>query len=387
MLAKSPMNGSPKSRAPIRVPFVELEPQCREARADIDAAIKAVLDRAFFILGVELERFEEEFAAYCGVPYVVGVGNGLDALTLSLKALSIGPGDEVITVANTFIATALAIEACGAKVVLVDAEPDSLSIDPQKIVAALTPRTRAILPVHLFGRVADMDAIRQIAKRHGLAIIEDVAQAHGAWWGERRAGTLGDAGAFSFYPTKNLGALGDGGAVAVSDPALAQRLRRLRNYGSDAKYHHAELGVNSRLDEMQAAILRAQLRRLDAGNDRRRAVAKRYDELLAGLPIDLKARPRESSDPRDHVYHLYVVEVDHRDQIQAALEAEGVLTAIHYPTPIHLQPAMAHLGLAEGAFPVAERSARRILSLPLFPGITDEQVEIVGHALSGAIAR
>ncbi|MGD9645276.1 MAG: DegT/DnrJ/EryC1/StrS family aminotransferase [Pirellulales bacterium] len=383
-------------RAAAPIPFVDLPAQHAALRSKIDEAIARVIDRGTFVLGDEVERFEAEFATYCGARFAVGVGSGLDALTLSLAALGIGPGDEVITVANTFIATALAIVRVGARPVLVDCEPGSLSIAVDQVAAAITPRTRAILPVHLYGRMAEMPALMDIAERHGMAVIEDAAQAHGAALDGRAAGAWGNAGCFSFYPSKNLGTLGDGGAVTTNDAALADRLRALRNYGARTKYQHELAGFNSRLDELQAAVLRVKLPHLDDWNHARRVAAARLRELLtvAASPpapqsgegrIDVRALPRDLAFPVDHVHHLFPIEVDGRDKVAGRLGEEGVGVGVHYPTPVHLAPAMAHLGYQPGAFPVAERAAPRLLSLPMYPEIRDDQLERVAAAVRAAL--
>jgi dTDP-4-amino-4,6-dideoxygalactose transaminase len=302
-----------------------------------------------------------------------------------LAALGIGPGDEVITVANTFIATALAIVRVGAKPVLVDCEPASLSIDVSQVAAAITPRTRVILPVHLYGRLADMPALALLAEQHGIALVEDAAQAHGAALDGRAAGAWGAAGCFSFYPSKNLGALGDGGAVVTSDAALAEKLRMVRNYGGQVKYQHDIAGFNSRLDTLQAAVLRVKLPHLDEWNHARRQAAAKLRELLSTANVHLPALPRDAEFPIDHVQHLFPIEVDNRDEVARRLSDLGIGVAIHYPTPVHLAPAMASLGHRRGAFPVAERAADRLLSLPLYPEITHEQLQRVATAVRAVV--
>ncbi len=367
------------------VPFVDLSVQHNTLRGEIDAAIARVIDHGQFVLGPSVDDFEAEFAAYCGARFAVGVASGLDALTLTLMALEIGPGDEVITVANTFIASALAIVRVGARPVLVDCEPTSLSINVEHIAAAITPRTRAILPVHLYGRMADMPALVDIADRHGLALVEDAAQAHGAALDGRTAGAWGTAGCFSFYPSKNLGALGDGGAAVTSDAALAERLQMLRNYGGRAKYEHAIIGFNARLDTLQAAVLRVKLPHLDDWNHARRQAAARLRELLQPVNVELRALPRDAAFPADHVQHLFPIEVDRRDDVVRQLGDLGIGVAVHYPTPVHLAPAMAHLGYQAGDFPVAERAAERLLSLPMYPEIRYEQLERVAGAMLAVV--
>jgi len=336
---------------------------------ELEAAYRRVAASGRLILGPELAAFESEFAAYCGAAHAVGVGNGLDALTLALRAAGVGAGDEVIAPSHTFVATWLAIAATGARPVPVEPDPATCTLTAEAVAAAVTPRTAAVIPVSLYGHPVDIDPLLAVCKRHGLFVLEDAAQSHGAAYEGRRTGSLAHATAFSFYPTKNLGALGDAGAVTTSDGGLAERLRKLRNYGSIRKYEHEHAGVNSRLDELQAAFLRAKLPRLDAANDRRRAHAAAYAETLggaAGLTL-----PVEASWAR-HVYHLYVVRSPERDALQARLEAAGVQTLIHYPTPCHLQPAFADLGFRSGQFPLAERLAREVLSLPMWPGMPAE---------------
>ncbi|MFN2427480.1 MAG: DegT/DnrJ/EryC1/StrS family aminotransferase [Candidatus Binatia bacterium] len=361
------------------VPFVDLALQYRELEAEIRPVLDDAFARADYILGAGVTRFEEEFAAYVGVKHAVGVGNGLDALRLALVALGIGPGDDVIVPANTFIATAFAVSAVGATPLLVDCCEDTHQIDPELIEAALTARTKAIIPVHLYGHPADMTRILAIARRHGLAVIEDAAQAHGARLGGRACGSFGDAGCFSFYPAKNLGAYGDGGIVVTEDAALAERLGQLRNYGQHAKNEHDMIGVNSRLDTVQAAVLSVKLRHLDSWNARRASHAARYAALLGDAGLVLPATCPEAS----HVFHLYVVRSERRDELRAHLEREGIQAGIHYPVPVHLQGAYAGLGHRAGAFPVAERLAAQVLSLPMFPELTEGQIERVCGAILG----
>ena len=363
------------------IAFNDLRPQYAALRAELDAAVARVLERGWFILGPELEAFEAEFAAYCGARHAVGVGSGTDALHLALRACGVGPGDEVITVAFTAVPTINAISLAGARPVFVDVDPATRTMDPAQVEAALTPRTRALLPVHLYGHAADMAPLQAIAQRHGLWLIEDAAQAHGTTYRGQRTGTLGHLAAFSFYPTKNLGAYGDAGAVVTNDDALAARLRLLRNYGQTDRYHHQIEGVNSRLDEVQAAILRVKLRHLDAWNAARRERAARYSAALAGLTT-----PREASWTH-HTYHLYVVEVPQRTRVQQALSEAGIGTLVHYPVPAHLQPAYAHLGVARGTLPVSERLGDTVLSLPLYPELPLEQVDRVAALLRAILAR
>jgi dTDP-4-amino-4,6-dideoxygalactose transaminase len=349
----------------------------------VGAAIQGVLDRGDFILGEQVRLFEEEYAAYIGVKHAVGVGTGLDALEMLLRAYEIGPGDEVITAANTYIATALAIMAVGARPVLVDIDPATYNVNVGAIEAAITTRTRAIMPVHLCGQPADMDEILAIGEKHGLKVIEDAAQAHGARYGGVRVGSIGDAAGFSFYPGKNLGAYGDGGMVVTNDAAIAEKVRRLGNYGQRVKYEHTSVGTNSRLDTIQAAILRVKLRRLDVWNDARREHAAAYQTLLQGADCTV---PVTAAD-RTHIFHLYVVEVDDRGDVQKLLTEKGISTGIHYPIPIHLQEACAGLGYKRGDFPATERAAGRILSLPMYAELAAGQQEYVAANLRQAVRR
>lgn len=360
------------------IPFVDLAAQYRSIQPDIDAAIAAVLTRGDFILGQDVRLFEQEFAAYCGTAHCLGVASGTDALRLAIQACGIGRGDEVITTAHTFIATVLAISEAGATPVLVDCDPEFGLIDVSKIEAALTPRTRAILPVHLYGQAADMDPILAIARRHNLVVIEDACQAHGALYKGQRCGSLGDIAAFSFYPGKNLGAYGDGGAVTTSRADLADKVTLLRNYGQRVKYEHLEKGGNSRLDTVQAAVLRVKLRHLDAWNAGRQRAAAAYGQALADSGLGLPAIVPYGT----HVFHLYVVRTPNRAGLQKALDAANIQHGIHYPTPVHRQKAMTDLGYAEGAFPVAEALAPQLLSLPMFPELSDEQIDRVAAALA-----
>ncbi|NJN19741.1 MAG: DegT/DnrJ/EryC1/StrS family aminotransferase, partial [Oscillochloris sp.] len=367
----------------MNIPFVDLHSQHEGVKHAVQTAIEDVLQRKDFILGAAVPAFEQAFANYCEVDHAIGVDSGLSAINLILLGYEIGPGDEVITAANTFHSSALAIAHTGASVVLVDCDPDTYTLDPHLLEAAITPRTRAILAVHLYGQAADMDAIRAVAARYDLPVIEDAAQAHGARYKGRRAGSLGDAAAFSFYPTKNLGAYGDGGAVTTRDPILADRIRLLRNLGQRTKNRHEELGYNRRLDTLQAAILQVHLAQLDMRNAQRRRAANWYDHACADLPI---ARPFCAAEC-EHVYHLYVVRVPDRDHVQAHLKNEGIPSAVHYPQPIHLQPAFAYLGYAAGQFPVTERQAGEILSLPMFPGLNEDQVAHIAAALARCVGR
>jgi len=359
------------------IPLVDLRAQHAALRGELEEAVKRVLSSAAFVLGEEVEAFEREFASFCGTKHAVGVGSGLDALRLILHALGTGEGDEVVLPANTFIATALAVSAVGAKPVLVDCEPETMNIDSRKMEAALTKHTKALLPVHLYGHPAEMDSILDLAKRKGLPCVEDAAQAHGAEYRGRRAGSLGVAGAFSFYPAKNLGACGDGGAVVTNDAALAEKIRMLRNYGGVEKYRHEVKGGNSRLDGLQAAILRVKLRHLGDWNEARRRAALWYAAALEGKDVRL---PVERPEVR-HVYHLYVVRLAERDAALEKLRAAGVGAGLHYPVPIHLQPAYAELKFGPGSFPETERAAGEIRSLPLYPASRAEDVRRVAGLL------
>jgi dTDP-4-amino-4,6-dideoxygalactose transaminase len=353
------------------VPFLDLKGINLRFKDEMHAALERVLQSGWFILGKEVEAFEKEFAAYCGVKHCVGLGNGLEALHLVLRAWNIGPGDEVIVPSNTYIATWLAVTYAGATPVPVEPDPATHNLDPARLAAAITPRTRAILPVHLYGHAADMDAIMAIAAEHGLKVLEDAAQAHGALCRGRKAGGLGHAAGFSFYPGKNLGALGDAGAVTTNDDALADKVRMLRNYGSKVKYHNEEKGFNSRLDELQAAFLRVRLKALDADNASRREIAAAYLSGLAGADLVLPEAPPWA----DPVWHLFVVRTKSRDAMQKRLKDAGVDTLIHYPVPPHHQPAYREMnGLS---LPLAERLAAEVLSLPLTPHMPREDVEKV----------
>jgi dTDP-4-amino-4,6-dideoxygalactose transaminase len=371
----------------VNVPFLDLPHQIRSLKPEIDRAVEAVLAHGEFILGPELGIFEDDWARFCQVPYAVGVGSGTDALHLILRGLGIGPGDEVITVANTFIATVDAISHAGATPVLVDCRIEDYLIDTAAVAAAITPRTRAIIPVHLYGQPADMTTLAAIAQKAGLALVEDAAQAHGAALSDgRRCGSLGLAAAFSFYPAKNLGAFGDGGAVTTADEPLARQLRLLRNLGSAVKYHHEVIGFNSRLDTLQAAILSAKLRHLAAWNDARSNVASWYRSALGGCPG--LVLPVESAWTGRHAYHLYVVRLLERERETVARElaARGVRTMVHYPLPIHLQRAYAGLGKGTGAFPAVEAASHSILSLPMYPEVTQVQVGHVADSLRAVLS-
>jgi dTDP-4-amino-4,6-dideoxygalactose transaminase len=350
------------NRNQLSVPFVDLAAQYAEISVDVRQAINGVLESSDFILGRDVRAFEEEFAAYCGVEHAVAVDSGTSALELALRACGIGAGDEVITAANTFIATALAISHAGARPVLVDIDPETYALDVARLREAVGARTKAIIPVHLYGHPADMDPIMEIAHQHGLRIIEDACQAHGARYKGKRVGSFGDAAAFSFYPGKNLGAYGDGGMVVSNDAGIADTLRLLRDYGQREKYHHLLRGFNRRLDSVQAAILRVKLKHLDAWNASRREHARVYRHLLAGADV-LIPTPAVHVEP---VWHLFVICSTRRDALRDYLSNLGIVTGIHYPTPIHLQPAYRDLGYRAGAFPVTESAAAQMLSLPMY---------------------
>ncbi len=366
------------------IPLIDLRAQYLSIKAEIDAAVARVLDSGWYILGQEVAAFEREFAEYCGAAACVGVGSGTEALHLAMLACGISPGDEVITVSHTAVATVAAITLAGARPVLVDVDPETYTMDPAALEAAITPCTKAIIPVHLYGHPADMVPILEIARQAQVRVIEDCAQAHGATYHGQPVGILGELGCFSFYPTKNLGALGDGGAVVSQDPALAERVRLLREYGwtPQARYVSQVKGMNSRLDELQAAILRVKLRHLNAWNEVRRALAARYDALLPPAVV----RPIERSGCR-HVYHLYVVRVPERDQVRARLQAAGIGTGIHYPVPVHQQPAYQDLAPRPEGLPHTERLAGEILSLPMSPTLTEAEVTAVADAIRSAIER
>ena len=366
------------------IPFVDLSAQYASIGPDVDAAALAVIRRGDFILGKSVDDFEAAFARYSGTAHCIGVGSGLDALRLSLQALDVGAGDEVILTANTFIATALAVSALGARPVLVDCDPRSYNIDPAMIERAITARTRMIIPVHLYGQPADMNPIAETADRHGLMIVEDAAQAHGARYRDQVCGGLGRAGCFSFYPSKNLGAFGDAGAVTTNDQALAARIKRLRSYGQASKYLHEECGSNARLDTLQAAVLSVKLASLEQWNSARGRHAARYSEQLSdvGDLVVPAVAPGLS-----HVFHLYVIQTEHRKELQKNLASRNIATGIHYPVPIHLQSAYKNLDYAKGAFPHTENLAGRILSLPMYPELTDPQIDRICSAIKEFFSR
>ena len=357
------------------IPFLDIKAQYATIQPELEAAALKVLRSGRYVLGEEVAALEEEFAAYCGTRHAIAVNTGTSALHLSLIAAGVGPGDEVITTPFTFVATAAAISYIGARPVFVDIDPATFNIDPNQIERAITPRTRAIVPVHLYGQMADMDPILQIAAKHGLAVIEDACQAHGATCGGQRAGSMGISGCFSFYPGKNLGACGEGGIIVTSDDKQAQQMRMLRDWGQDRRYHHVTQGFNYRMDAIQGAILRVKLRQLETWTEARRTRARLYTSLLAHAPVEV---PREAHGRR-HVWHVFAVRTRDRDQLQKFLLAEGVETGLHYPIPVHLQPAYADLGHAPGDFPAAEAAANSVLSLPLYPELSLRDVEIVAE--------
>lgn len=363
------------------IPFLDLRAAYAELQVDIDAAISRVVGSCRYVLGEELETFEAAFAAFCEAEACVGVGNGLDALSLSLRALDIGPGTEVIVPSFTFVATWLAVTQVGATIVPVEPDPATCNLDPARVAEKITGRTRAIIPVHLYGRPADLDTICRLATTHGISVVEDAAQAHGASYEGRRIGAHGALVCWSFYPGKNLGALGDGGAVTTDDPKLAARLRMLRNYGSKEKYVHEMVGINSRLDPIQAAVLRAKLPSLDAWNDRRRSVAAAYDDGLADLPLVLPTKGKEGS-----VYHLYVVRHPRRDLLRSALAERGIETLIHYPLPPHRQKCYARTSLGACDLPIADQLAAEVLSLPIGPHLSKDEVASIIKAVRDGLS-
>jgi dTDP-4-amino-4,6-dideoxygalactose transaminase len=363
------------------VPFVDLGASVREIRHELNEAIARVLDSGWFVLGPECEALEAELADCFGVRCVVTTGNGTDSIQLALEALGVGPGDEVVTTPMSAAFTVLAIERAGARAVFADVEEDTLNLNPEAAERALTKRTRALLPVHLYGHPAEIESLGALARSAGIPLVEDACQAHGARYRDRKIGSFGAASALSFYPTKNLGALGDGGAMLTNDPRLADRVRRLRNGGQSDRYRHTEIGVNSRLDELQAAVLRVQLRHLTESTRRRRELAGLYEELLADVPVEL---PSERADVFA-VRHLYVIRHPRRDALRERLERRGIGTLIHYPIPLHLQPAFAGLGGEQGQFPIAEQAAKEILSLPLYPQLGEDGVRTVAAAVREAV--
>src|ERR1044071_4038580 len=366
----------------MKVPFLDLKAHHAPLIEKFDLAIREVIESSAFAGGPFVEKFEEEFAAFCGSSDAIAVGNGTDALWLALLGLGIGEGDEVITVPNTFIATAEAITYCKARPVFVDVDPNTFTMDPAELEKSLTERTKAIIPVHLFGQPADMDPILEFARANGLFVVEDAAQAHGAEYKGRKAGTMGDAGCFSFYPGKNLGAFGEAGAVVTNDAELNEKIRILRDHGQVRKYHHTLIGWNCRMDGIQGAVLRTKLRHLDRGNQLRRSLAFKYDRAFGNCEEVLT--PFEAMYAR-HVYHVYAIRVHERDVVARNLQEKGVGCAVHYPVPIHLQEACRNLGYKKGAFPIAESLADQFLSLPMFPELTKEQIEYVVRCVTETI--
>jgi len=364
------------------IQLVDLKAQYDTIRDEITEAIQSVIESSAFVGGNAVREFEKEFAAYCDVKACVGVGNGTDAIYLVLRALGVGAGDEVITVAHTFIATSEAISMTGARPVFIDIKEDTMLMDPDLLEAAITPHTKAIIPVHLYGQPCEMDSIIEIAERHGLKVIEDAAQAHGARWRGRRVGSIGDAACFSFYPGKNLGAFGDAGAVVSNDEDLIERVRMFANHGRLEKYTHKLEGVNSRLDGLQAAILRVKLRHLDEWNESRRRHADYYMERLA-FPDVILPVVSKSAQP---VWHLFVVRTAERERLQAQLKNDGVATGIHYPVPLHVQPAYEQMAIPPGALPITEGVAKQVVSLPMYPELTEEHIDSVCSALAGVYA-
>ncbi len=366
----------------MKVPFLDLKAHHAPLTEEFDRAIREVIESSAFAGGPFVERFEEEFASFCGSSYAIGVGNGTDALWLALLTLGIGEGDEVITVPNTFIATAEAITYCKARPVFVDVDPDTFTMNPAELEKSLTKKTKAIIPVHLFGQPADMDPILEFARANGLFVVEDAAQAHGAQYKGQKTGTMGDAGCFSFYPGKNLGAFGEAGAVVTNDPELRKQIQMLRDHGQSRKYYHSMMGWNCRMDGIQAAILSIKLSHLDEANSLRREHALEYSQAFAG--IDEVLTPFEAKYAR-HVYHVYAVRIQERDAVLRHLQEKGVGCAVHYPVPVHLQEAGRNLGYTKGAFPIAEKLADEFLSLPMFPELTEEQIEYVGRCVSETV--
>lgn len=360
---------------PIR--FVDLARHHAKIRGEIRKAIEQVVDQSSFILGKGVENFEQHFATFCESKYCIGVASGTDALHLALKAMGVKAGEEVITAANTFMATALAVEHCGARIKLVDADEKTYNLNPEKLQEVITKKTKAIIPVHLFGQPAAMDAIMEIAEDHGIQVLEDACQAHGARYKGKRVGNFGRAAAFSFYPPKNIGAWGDGGAIVTNDASLQEMLRKMRNYGQKVKHCHEMLGFNSRLDTIQAVVLDVKLRNLETYNQLRRKHAERYRKMLDDTTVLLP----EEAPSCEHVYHLFVIRSKQRDALAAYLKAENIETGIHYPTPIHLQPAFTHLGYSRGSFPVTEQLAAEMLSLPMFPELTEAEIQRVADAV------
>jgi dTDP-4-amino-4,6-dideoxygalactose transaminase len=363
----------------VKVPFLDLKAQYHSIKPEIDAAISGILESSQFVLGEEVAAFEREFAAYSGASHGIALNSGTSALHLAFLAAGIGPGDEVITIPHTFVATVAAIGYTGARAVYVDIDPVTFTMDPALVEAAITPRTKAIAPVHLYGQAVDMDPILEVARRHGLPVIEDAAQAHGAKYKGRPIGSLGVMACFSFYPGKNLGAYGEGGIVVTSNEEFAKKIRILRDWGQDRKYHHILAGYNYRMEGMQGAVLRVKLRHLEKWTEARRAHAKRYDSSLAGTDLVL---PVERPATR-HVYHVYAVRTRDRQGLMKKLDGQGIQTGIHYPVPVHLQPAYQDSAWPQGSFPHSEKAADEVLSLPMYPEMTNEHIEAVSRAIHG----
>jgi dTDP-4-amino-4,6-dideoxygalactose transaminase len=368
----------------MNIPFLDLKAQFRQIEHEVVPAVQEAMANGAFIGGPQVSGFEEEFATFCDSIFCVGVGSGTDALRFALMASGIGPGHEVITVPNTFIATTEAVSQVGARPVFVDIKEDTCNIDPEKIEASITTKTRAIIPVHLYGQTADMDAVLQIADRHNLVVIEDACQAHGALYKGKKAGSMGIAGCFSFYPGKNLGAFGEAGAVVTQNEQMAQKMRMIRDHGQEKKYYHLLEGYNGRLDAIQAAVLRIKLKRLPEWTTARQRNARYYNELLANVPGIVT--PTEA-DFAQSVYHLYVIHADNRDALQQYLAEKGIATGLHYPQPLHLQAAYQYLGHKKGAFPITENSASKLLSLPMFPELTNKQIEYIAETIKNYMNR
>ncbi len=360
-----------------KVPYLDLPAQIRSIRPELDAALARSLDNCSFCLGPDVAQFEKDFAAYCGVKHALGFNSGTSALHVAMRLHNVGPGDEVITTPFTFIATSWAISYCGARPVYADIDEETFNLNPALIEKAITPRTKAVLPVHLYGLPFDVDAIADICRRHNLPFVEDAAQAHGAKYKGKTVGGFGSTAAFSFYPAKNLGACGEGGAMVTNDPALATRAKSLREHGSTVRYHHDEVGYNYRLEGMQGAVLGVKLKYLEKWTNERRRVARRYQELLADTPLRL---PQETPHTQS-AWHLYVVRHPRRDELKAFLDTHGIGNAVHYPLPLHLQKAYASLGYKPGDFPVAEKACREVLALPMFPELTDAQIQRVASVI------
>jgi dTDP-4-amino-4,6-dideoxygalactose transaminase len=368
--------------ANVKVPYLDLKAQYSSIKPEIDAAIARVLDSGQFVLGPEVAGFEQDFAVYCGASECIALNSGTSALHLALLAAGVGPGDEVVTAPFTFVASIAAILYAGARPVLVDIDPRSFTIDPAAIEAAITPRTKAILPIHLYGQTADMDPIMEVARRHGLVVIEDAAQAHGAKYKGRPAGSIGDMACFSFYPGKNLGAYGEGGAVTTNNPEYARTIRMLRDWGQDRKYHHVLRGYNFRMEGFQGAILRVKLRHLEKWTERRRGMVRQYNELLADCDIQ---KPNEMPWAH-HVFHVYTIRTEDRDAMQSGLTEQGIQTGIHYPVPAHLQPAYSDLGYGPGDFPQSEAASKQVLSLPLYPELSSQAIAEVAGAVKKIVS-